>query len=740
MAGILQYAWRRLPVTSPLRNLLIAILVACPMASAASATADARLLYARQLDSDCEIGVYAGSDASQSIGFEAQACPSVLLVDAERKAAYALIDDDVVTFDLAAEFTAAVVAKAPNLDLAAYLDGDIEKPHPSLIEEMPSLGLRVRAAGRLPDGSLALHAALDLPFGGSLDYLFAHADGRWSIVDSFGCGNWELDCSFRQLGGTSSNLWSWAEEKLVWHPAIARNPNLRSDAGEFPGRQQWRFVVDGVQVVMDVYTFDSAHYDTVYTGGLVLRWDGERELVICDEQCRATIGGRWVLAQRFWGGTLELIDMATGESVLGELAQAVWVDRPRVDYAEARGELVSAYQSGDFAVMVEASEKALRARLEYPGGLFNLALSHALNDEPGRALETLNRLLGLGVDYGVADMDEFADVRQLEGWPAYAAGIEKLNEPVGDAKVVLQLDDGHFVPEGIAVGPSGAIYLGSIRRGLLTRTLGDTEVLSDRAGHWSVFGIRIARDRSIWFASAAVPQLEGVGEDAGKTGLFRFDPEQGRITDSAVLPQFADEQVLGDLVLSYNGYVYATDSLTGGVYRYGIRSGDFSEVVARGRLASPQGLALTENQQTLYVADYVGGLYRVLLGDGRLQKVVNLSGRTDYGIDGLYRYGDELVAIQNGVRPHRVVGFRLSPDGLSISGARTIASNLPEFDEPTLGAVRGDHLYFVANSHWNRFDRDNRLPDGLSGPIILAVPLEQKGVDTANQNRYSDSR
>ncbi len=689
----------------------------------AAAEADARLLFARQLDAACEVGVFDGNGDVRSVEFETQACPAALLVDADREAAFALIDEDVVAFELDGEFSASFAAPAPNLDLAAYLDRELEKPHPSVIEELSSLEMRVRAAGRVADGSLALHAALDLPFGGSLDYLFVHADGRWSIVDSSGCGNWELDCGFRQLQGTSSDIWSWAEEKLVWHPAIARNPYLQSDAGDFPGRLERRFDIEGTRVVMDVSTFESAHYDTVYTGALVLRWGDGRELVICDEQCHATIGGRWVLAQRFWGGTLELFDMVTGESALGVLGQAVWVDRPRVDYREAREELVSAYRSGDYAVMVEASEKALRARLEYPGGLFNLALAHAVNDEPQRALDTLNRLLELGADYGVADMDEFADVRRLDGWPDYAAGVDALNEPVGDATTVLQLDDGRFVPEGIAVDPSGAIYLGSIRKGQLTRTLGETEVLSDRQGHWSVFGIRIANDRSLWFASAAVPQFDDAGEDAGKTGLFRFDPKLDRITEAAVLPQYEGEQVLGDLVLAYNNYIYTTDSLTGGVYRYGIGSGEYAEIVARGRLASPQGLALSENQQVLYVADYVGGLYRIPLGEGRLQKIVNRSGRTDYGIDGLYRYEDELIAIQNGVRPHRVVAFRLGPDGLTITGARTIASNLPEFDEPTLGAVRGDHLYFVANSHWNRFDRENRLPDGLSGPIVLAISL-----------------
>jgi hypothetical protein len=53
-----------------------------------------------------------------------------------------------------------------------------------------------------------------------------------------------------------------------------------------------------------------------------------------------------------------------------------------------------------------------------------------------------------------------------------------------------------------------------------------------------------------------------------------------------------------------------------------------------------------------------------------------------------------------------------------------LASNLKEFDEPALGLVRGSNFFFVANSHWNRFDRDNQLSEGLSGPIVLKLSLE----------------
>ena len=394
------------------------------------------------------------------------------------------------------------------------------------------------------------------------------------------------------------------------------------------------------------------------------------------------------------------------------------------DYRDARADLIAAYQQQDYANMLAAAEKALAARPGFPGGLFNLALSQTLNGNHEASLQTLSLLLDQGVDFGADELDEFASVRELGDWERYAERLKQLYQPVGDARVHAKYGESRFVPEGIAIDSNGSLYLGSIHTGQLI-TLGHrSSVLSNGNGHWSVFGMRFHADGSLWFASAAVPQLDGVGDDVGRTGLFRFDPELAKITKAAELPQYEPMQVLGDLVIADSNVMYATDSLTGAIYRYYIDSNEFEILVERGRLGSPQGLALDSSGDYLYVADYIGGLFRVALDDGSLVKLSMAPGVTDYGIDGLYRYGAELVVIQNGVRPHRVAALKLGDDGLSIAGARLLASNLDGFDEPTLGTVVGDKFYFVANSHWNRFDAENKLPDGLSGPLILELSLK----------------
>jgi hypothetical protein len=393
------------------------------------------------------------------------------------------------------------------------------------------------------------------------------------------------------------------------------------------------------------------------------------------------------------------------------------------EYRDARAELIAAYQEENYPAMLLAARKALAARPEFPGALFNLALTQTLNSDHRGSLQTLELLTEKGVDFGATDADEFAELRDLQEWSAYEASVAALHEPFGDAEIIATYGEAKFVPEGIAIDNDGQIFLGSIRKGQLIRLGADASVLSNRDTHWSVFGMRFHPDGSLWFASAAVPQLENVGEDEGKTGLFRLDVETGMITKTAILPQYAPAQVLGDLIIADDNTIYATDSLSGAIYRYHIDSNEFETLVEKGELGSPQGLVLDADGAYLYVADYIGGLYRIAVQNGALVKLEVADDVTDYGIDGLYRYDDQLIVIQNGVRPHRVAALQLGENGLSISGSRILASNLEPFDEPTLGVIQGDDFYFVANSHWNRFDAENNLPDGLTGPIIFKLPV-----------------
>lgn len=392
-------------------------------------------------------------------------------------------------------------------------------------------------------------------------------------------------------------------------------------------------------------------------------------------------------------------------------------------YADARAELVAAYQAREYGRMRDAAEAALDARPGYPGAMFNLALAEVLAGDPDASLKILGSLADRGVDYAIEDADEFAPLRALSGWSDYRRRIAALREPVGEATVAYTLEQGDFVPEGIAVGPAGELYLGSIRHGTIVKLDGGVQRISDAAaGHWSVFGMRLDTHGGLWFASAAVPEFSGDAE-VGRTGLFYLEPESHTVSVRALLPDDGQARVLGDLVIADVDTIYTTESLTGALYRYSIADGRYTELIGPGTLRSMQGLAIDRSGRYLYVADYVGGLFRITLGDLAIERVRGPDSICLTGIDGLYRHGDELIAVQNGIRPNRVVALTLSGDGLTVAALRILARNLPQFDEPSLGALAGDEFYFVANSHWNRFGPDGSLPDGLAGPIVLELNL-----------------
>lgn len=397
------------------------------------------------------------------------------------------------------------------------------------------------------------------------------------------------------------------------------------------------------------------------------------------------------------------------------------------DYLDARAELIAAYQAQDYAAMQAAGERAVAARPGHAGALYNLAFAEVLNGQHELALVTLQKLLEQRVDFGVADIDEFAPLKSLPGWPAYAARVAKLKEPVGRVQVIATHDVADFIPEGIAIADDGSVYLGSIRHGTIVQLGEDTDIIARATDgpHWSVYGMRISGDR-LWYVSSAIEQFAAMsGDDSGGNGLFAIDLRTGEVVVRSLLPSTGRRQVLGDLVFVDADTVLLADQTDGIVYRYTISSGEFSEFVPRGQIGSPQGLVVDSSGKHVFVADYIGGLFRVSLDSGSVRKVESPESISLYGIDGLYRHGDRLIAIQNGLRPNRVVAFDVSDDGLRVTDADILAMNLAEFDEPNLGQVVGDSFVFIANSHWNRFDADGNLPADINGPVIVSIDLDE---------------
>ena len=95
------------------------------------------------------------------------------------------------------------------------------------------------------------------------------------------------------------------------------------------------------------------------------------------------------------------------------------------------------------------------------------------------------------------------------------------------------------------------------------------------------------------------------------------------------------------------------------------------------------------------------------------------------GVDGLYWHRGALVGVQNGVTPARVVRFCLDDDRRGVRRVEMLDRNPAVADEPTLGAVVGDSMFYVATSQWDKFDDDGkRVPGTVLRPAtVLGLDL-----------------
>jgi hypothetical protein len=177
--------------------------------------------------------------------------------------------------------------------------------------------------------------------------------------------------------------------------------------------------------------------------------------------------------------------------------------------------------------------------------------------------------------------------------------------------------------------------------------------------------------------------------------------------------------------LNARGDVFTTDSRSPAIYVINHQTDALELFVEDGSFASLQGMDWSEDGKYLFVADYSKGIFKI---DGKTKAVSKLAhpgNVTLLGIDGLYFHRAGLIAIQNGVNPHRVLRLVLNKEWNRIERAEVMEANHVLFDEPTLGVIVQDMFYYIANSQWGSVDDKGALAplDKLRPPVVLKIAL-----------------
>lgn len=390
-----------------------------------------------------------------------------------------------------------------------------------------------------------------------------------------------------------------------------------------------------------------------------------------------------------------------------------------------------AYQEKRYDSFLENMKQAADLRPNHPRLMYNLAVAYALNRQPMEAMIWLRKTAEMGLILPAASDHDFDSLRDLEEFKAIVKLFEQNQAPVVSSSPAFTVHEKGLVPESVAYDPDADVfYLSSVykRKILSVSRRGEGRIFSsDSDGLWSVMGMKVdARRRLLWVCTAAHPQMSNYRiEDKGRSALLKYDLRTGRLIERYEPADQNKPHWLGDLAINSAGDVFATDSVSPAVYVLRHDQNKLETFMEGPPFVSPQGLDFGQDEKHLFMADYSIGVFVVDLATKHCTNLSSTS--TLLGIDGLYFHKGQLLGVQNGVNPQRIVCLTLSKDLARVERFETIEANNPLFDEPTLGVLVKDDFYFVANSQWGAIDETGHLApeDKLKDPTVLRLTLQR---------------
>ncbi|MDN5202303.1 hypothetical protein QQ008_13035 [Fulvivirgaceae bacterium BMA10] len=385
-----------------------------------------------------------------------------------------------------------------------------------------------------------------------------------------------------------------------------------------------------------------------------------------------------------------------------------------------------AYENKDYPSFLDHLKIADSLRPNHPTIVYNLAAAYSLNHMEKDAYITLKHLIHFNNTINFEEDKDFDLLKEGKFLEELITLKKKLDAPVKKGTKVFQFGEVSTHPEGIAYDPkTECFYISSIRQRKIFQFKNGELTDWVKEGLFAVSGIKIDHERRwLWACSSAFPEmLDFDEEDDGKAMVLKYNLETGKL-----IKQYAADgkHIFGDLVIHQNGDVYISDSREPKIYKIDHRNDEISLYQDfSATLLNLQGLDLSDDGESLYIADYILGLYKISLKNNKPEKLQWKGNATLKGIDGLYFYKNSLVVTQNGAEPMRVVRFFLNGAGNQIESIENLDYAREELNEPTLGTIIDNTFFYIANSPWGAYDRNGNFDEiKASIPAVYKIILE----------------
>jgi len=351
---------------------------------------------------------------------------------------------------------------------------------------------------------------------------------------------------------------------------------------------------------------------------------------------------------------------------------------------------------------------------------YALARTWASGGQYREALSSLENAIDLNVGLDPSNDETFGKLRGTNEFKLLLRRVREDTPAVTNSKVAFTVDAPDLLPEGIGWDQRRKrFFLGSTwRHGIIECTAaGDCRPLvkEGQDGLYDVLGIKAdPRDGSVW----------AVSNSTGEAGLFHYAAPSGDLIRKYELSRAAEGHLFNDLAISSKGDVFITDTRAGTVYWVSATSGRLEAFDPKLKVESANGIALSSDDKTLYVAGFPDGITVVDIAAKSSHAIAHPPDLCLGTIDGLVYFNGSLIAIQNGVMTHRVVRYRLTKDLNNIESFEVLERRNPLFEGITTGVMADGAFYFMANTQLDKAAGGRIKPGAQLNPLkILRIDI-----------------
>ncbi len=389
-------------------------------------------------------------------------------------------------------------------------------------------------------------------------------------------------------------------------------------------------------------------------------------------------------------------------------------------YDEIMQEAQAAFASQDYAA---AADRLDEAQVLRPYSLFltrNRVLTRILTGRMEEAIAIAKEIADRGLALETPPNEAFDRMRAEPAYAAVAAQMAENAKPKGEATIRAEYPESGLLPEAIS-NANGRMLIGSVRKGEIWDAATNLTPFAPLDG--GVFDIE-QRKNAIYAAVNNQLAFERRGKGPPFAAIVELDSKSG--AERRRIRVDAADALIGDVEVGEDSAIYASDSLQPRLFKAAKGDSDATIFATDERWANPQGIALDEKHARLYLADYLTGLYAVDLKSGAVTAIANTVDAHLGGIDGLYFYRGDLIGVQNGTSPQRIVRIDLDKSGTAALSLDVLQQALPDWNEPTHGVIDGDDFLYIATSNWPAYADDGNLRESAKlAPLrIMSVALD----------------